>query len=75
MLSRFSYKEIKELEIDASPTTVGVLTLAYIGSKIGVSRPTLAPTIEDATKFGTYVAGADLKNFLILEKLDNEFWC
>lgn len=61
MSTKFDYKkDLKESAIDAAILTTGVLTLAWAGSKAGVSKPTLSPTPENIAKIAVYLAATDM---------------
>jgi hypothetical protein len=52
-------KEVKESIIDGILMTVGMFGLAWIGSKIGISKPSLAPSGENIGKFVVYAGITD----------------
>jgi hypothetical protein len=52
-------KEIKESVIDGSLMTLGIFTLAWIGSKLGMSKPTLNLSGENIAKLAVYAAATD----------------
>ena len=52
-------KEIKQSVIDGTLMTIGIYTIAWMGSKIGVSKPSLSMTFENMAKFVAYAAIAD----------------
>ena len=70
-MSKFDYKkELKESLIDASLLTVGIYGLAYGGSKIGISKPTLAMSAENIAKIVIYLTASDmLKDYLKQQKI------
>ena len=70
-MSKFDYKkELKESLIDASLLTVGIYGLAYGGSKIGISKPTLAMSAENIAKIVIYLTASDmLKDYLTQQKI------
>ena len=70
-MSKFDYKkELKELLIDASLMSAGLYTLSWVGSKIGVSKPTLAMTAENIGKIIIYLTASDmLKDYLKSQKI------
>ena len=45
--------------MDGALLTIGIFTLARIGSKIGMAKPSLAPTAENVGKIFIYSALAD----------------
>jgi len=60
-MSKFDYKkELKESIIDASLLTTGVYGLAWIGSKVGISKPTLAMSAENIGKIVIYLTVSDM---------------
>ena len=70
-MSKFDYKkELKESLIDASLLTTGLYGLAWIGSKVGISKPTLAMTAENIGKIVIYLTAGDmLKDYLKQQKI------
>ena len=70
-MSNFDYKkELKQSLIDGGLLTVGVFTLAYAGSKIGVQKPTLAVSAENIGKIALYLTAGDmLKDYLKQQKI------
>ena len=70
-MSKFDYKnELKQSLIDASLLTVAIYGLAYAGSKIGVSKPTLAFSAENIGKIVIYLTAGDmLKDYLKQQKI------
>ena len=70
-MSKFDYKkELKESLIDASLLTTGVYGLAWIGSKLGISKPTLAISAENIGKIVIYLTASDmLKDYLKQQKI------
>lgn len=52
-------KELKESVIDGGLMTVGLLSLAWAGSKVGVQRPNLSPSGENIAKLLVYAAAVD----------------
>jgi len=74
-MSKIDYKkELKESLIDASLLTVGIYGLAWGGSKVGISKPTLALSAENIGKIGIYLAASDMiKDYLKQRKLSLEY--
>ena len=70
-MSKFDYKkELKDSMIDASLLTTGLYGLAWIGSKLGVSKPTLAVSAENIAKVVIYLKASDmLKDYLKQQKV------
>ena len=70
-MSKFNYKkELKKSLIDASLMTAGPWGLAWIGSQVGVSKPTLAMSAENIGKIVIYLTASDmLKDYLKHEKI------
>ena len=70
-MSKFDYKkELKDSMIDASLLTTGLYGLAWIGSKLGVSKPTLAVSAENIAKIAIYLTASDmLKDYLKQQKV------
>ena len=68
---KFDYKkELKESLIDASLLTVGIYSLAWDGSKVGISKATLAMTAENIAKIAIYLTASDmLKDYLKQQKI------
>ena len=59
-MSKFDYKkELKDSLIDASLLTTGVYSLAWLGSKLGISKPTLAMSAENIGKIVIYLTASD----------------
>ena len=52
-------KELKESLIDGGLMTVGLLSLAWVGSKVGVQKPSLALSGESMAKLLVYAAISD----------------
>ena len=52
-------KEIKDSVIDGTLVTIGIYSIAWIGSKIGVSKPSLSISFENIAKFVAYATIAD----------------
>ena len=70
-MSKFDYKkELKESLIDASLMTVGLLLLSWIGSKAGISKPSLTMNAENIGKIGIYLTAADM----IKDYAKNQKW-
>ena len=71
-MSKYDYKkELKDSLIDACYLTVGIFSIAWAGSKVGISKPTFSVTPENIGKIGTYLTAADmiyssLKHYKIL---------
>lgn len=70
-MSKFDYKkELKESLIDASLLTAGLYGLAWIGSKAGISKPTLVMSAENIGKIVVYLTASDmLKDYLKQQKI------
>lgn len=70
-MSKFDYKkELKDSLIDASLLTTGLYGLAWIGSKVGISKPTLAMSAENIGKIVVYLTASDmLKDYLKQQKI------
>ena len=70
-MSKFDYKkELKDSLIDASLLTVGIYSLAFGGSKIGISKPTLAWSAENIATIVIYLTCCDmLKKYLKQQKI------
>ena len=70
-MSKFDYKkELKESLIDASLLTTGIYGLAWAGSKLGISKPTLAMSAENIGKIVIYLTASDmLKDYLKQQKI------
>ena len=71
MSKPFDYKkELKDSLIDASLLTTSVYSLAWIGSKLGISKPTLAMSAENIGKIVIYLTASDmLKDYLKQQKI------
>ena len=71
MSKSFDYKkELKDSLIDASLLTTSVYSLAWIGSKLGISKPTLAMSAENIGKIVIYLTASDmLKDYLKQQKI------
>ena len=71
MPTKFDYKkELKDSLIDASIMTAGLCGLAWVGSKVGVSKPTLALSAENIGKIVIFLTASDLiKDYLKKEKI------
>ena len=68
-MSKFDYKkELKESLIDASLLTVGVYGLAWGGSKIWVSKPTLAMSAENIAKIVIYLSASGMLKVYLKEQ-------
>jgi hypothetical protein len=52
-------KELKESLIDGILFTVGMFGLAWGGSKVGIAKPSLAPSGENIAKFVAYAGITD----------------
>ena len=60
-MSKFDYKkELKEALIDASLMTTGLLLLSFVGSKAGISKPSMALSAENVGKIVIYLTAADM---------------
>ena len=70
-MSKFDYKkELRDSLIDASLLTVGIYDLAWSGSKVGISKPTLAMSAENIAKIVIYLTASDmLKDYLKQQKI------
>ena len=70
-MSKFDYKkEIEDSLIDASLMTAGLCSLTWIGSKVGVSKPTLAVSAENIGKIVIYLTASDMiKDYLKQQKI------
>ena len=51
---------MKDSLIDASLLTVGIYELSWVGSKIRVSKPTLAMSAENIGKIVIYLTASDM---------------
>ena len=61
MSTKFNYKkELKDSLIDAALKTTSLYGLAWIGSKVGISKPTLTMSAENIGKIGGYLAVSDM---------------
>ena len=71
MSTKFDYKkELKDSLIDASLLSTGLYRLAWIGSKVGISKPTLAISVENIGKIVVYLTANDiLKDYLKQQKI------
>ena len=72
MSTKYDYrKELKDSLIDASLLTVGIYGLAFGGSKIGISKPTLAMSVENIAKIVVYLTLSDMlkDDYLQLKKI------
>ena len=71
MSKSFDYKkELKDSLIDASLLTTSVYSLAWIGSKLGISKPTLAMSAENIGKIVIYLTASDMiKDYLKQQKI------
>ena len=47
-------KDIKQSLIDGTLMTIGIYGLAWIGSKIGITKPSLSMSFENIAKFVGY---------------------
>ena len=52
-------KDIKQSLIDGGLMAIGICGLAWIGSKIGISKPSLSMGFENMAKITGYAAIAD----------------
>ena len=52
-------KDIKQSLIDGGLMTIGIYGLAWIGSKIGITKPSLSMSFENIAKFVGYAGIAD----------------
>ena len=52
-------KDIKQSVVDGALMTSGLISLAYIGSKAGIAKPSFAPTGENLIKLFIYAAAVD----------------
>ena len=60
-MSKYDWKkELKDNVIDASLLTTGIYSLSFLGSKMGISKPTLALNAENIVKFFGYLILSDL---------------
>ena len=60
-MSKFDYqKELKEALMDAGLLTLGIYGLAWVGAKLGMPKPTLAPNFENIVKVFGYLTLADM---------------
>ena len=66
MSSKYDYqKELKESLIDASIMSVGLYGLSWIGSRVGIQKPTLTVNMENIGKIVIYLMISDmLKDYL-----------
>ena len=70
-MSKFNIqKELKESLIDAALLTTGLYAISWAGSKIGVSKPSLAMSAENIIKVVLYLTASDmLKNYAKEQKI------
>ena len=70
-MSKYDYKkELKDSLIDASLLTVGIYSIGWAASKVGISKPTLAMSAENIGKFVLYLTAGDMiKDYLKQQKI------
>ena len=60
-MSKFDVKkELKESLIDAGLLTAGLYTLACVGSKLGIQKPSFAMSAENILKIAAYLTASDM---------------
>jgi len=60
-MSKYDYKkELKDSLIDACLLGAGIFTLAWVGSKAGISKPNLSFSAENAGKIVIYLTASDM---------------
>ena len=52
-------KDIKQSVVDGVLMTTGLITVAWVGSKAGILKPSFAPTGENLIKLFIYASAAD----------------
>ncbi|WP_143217080.1 hypothetical protein [Acinetobacter baumannii] len=70
-MSKFDVrKELKDSLIDASLLTIGIFRVSWAGSKLGISKPTLAFSAENIGKIVIYLTASDmLKDYFKQQKI------
>ena len=65
-MSKYDWqKDLKTSLIDASIISVGLYGLSWIGSKLGIQKPTLSMSAENIGKIVIYLTASDmLKDYL-----------
>jgi hypothetical protein len=59
-MSKYDWKkELKESLIDGTLFTGGMFILAWVGSKMGIAKPSLTPSGESIGKFVAYAGVTD----------------
>ena len=53
-------KDIKQSVVDGALMTTGLVTLAWVGSKAGIAKPSFAPTGENLIKLFIFVSAAEV---------------
>ena len=60
-MSKFDInKELKESLIDAGLLTAGLYAISWIGSKVGVQKPSFTMSAENIGKIVVYLTAADM---------------
>ena len=60
-MSKFDYKkELKESVYDGAIMTAGLLLESWLGSKVGISKPSLTMNAENIGKIIIYLTAADM---------------
>ena len=60
-MSKFDVKkELKESLIDAGLLTAGLYAISWIGSKVGVQKPSFAMSAENIGKIVVYLTASDM---------------
>ena len=54
-------KDIKQSVVDGSLMTFGLVSIAWAGSKLGISKHSFAPTCENLIKFFIYASATDVE--------------
>ena len=52
-------KDIKQSVVDGALMTTGLVTLAWVGSKAGIAKPSFVPTSENLIKLFIFVSAAE----------------
>ena len=70
-MSKFNYtKELKESLIDAGLLTAGLYAISWVGSKLGIQKPSFAMSAENIGKIVVYLTASDMiKDYVKQQKI------